>query len=68
LRISRKTFYLQFYIETPEGHQKVNLAPEKFKKNKNSYGFHPTELAGITQVHKKKWSEHQINQSKQKSY
>jgi hypothetical protein len=41
-RIRKKTFYLQFCMGTPEGHQKV-------KKNKNTYGIYPTKFASSIQ-------------------
>jgi hypothetical protein len=49
-RIRKKTFYLQFFMRTPEGHQK---RIEKWKEGKNSYEGYPTEFAGSTQNPKK---------------
>jgi hypothetical protein len=52
-RIRKKTFYLQFCIWAPEGHQKSIFNTPKVKKNKDTYGSYPTEFAGSTQKHKK---------------
>jgi hypothetical protein len=46
-RIRKKTFYLQFYMGTPKGHQKSE------KKTNILYGIYPTKFAGSTQSHKK---------------
>jgi hypothetical protein len=53
LRIRNKTFYLQFCMETPEGHQKSIFNSSKEKKNKDTYGFYPIKFANSTQKHKK---------------
>jgi hypothetical protein len=52
-RICKKTFYLQFCIDTPEGHQKIIFNTPKVKKNKDTYGIYPTKFASSTQQHKK---------------
>jgi hypothetical protein len=39
LRIRKKTFYLQFCMWTPKGHQKVYLIPQVKKKTKIYIGF-----------------------------
>jgi hypothetical protein len=48
-RIRKKTFYLQFCMGTPEGHQKIEFRSLKVKKNQNFMW----EFAGSTQNHKK---------------
>jgi hypothetical protein len=52
-RIRKKTFYLKFCMETPEGHQKSIFSTLKMKKNKDTYGIYPTKFASSTQKHKK---------------
>jgi hypothetical protein len=56
-RIRKKTFYLQFCMATPEGHQKSIYNTPKVKKNKDTYGTQaqPKNI--------KKLLKHQINQS-----
>jgi hypothetical protein len=50
-RIRKKTFYLQFCMGTPEGHQKSIFNTSKAKKNIDTYGIHPTKFASSTQKH-----------------
>jgi hypothetical protein len=60
-------FYLQFCMETPEGHQKCIFDTSKVKKTK----IHMGSIRQSLQVQPKtikKLSEHQINQSEQKFY
>jgi hypothetical protein len=52
-RIRKKTFYLQFRMGTPEGHQKSIFNTSNVEKNKDIYGFYPTKFARLTQKHKK---------------
>jgi hypothetical protein len=52
-RIRKKTFYLQFCMGTPEGHQKSIFNTPKVKKNKDTHGIYPTKFASSTQKHKK---------------
>jgi hypothetical protein len=52
-RVSAKTFYLQFCMGTPERHQKIIFNTPKVKKNKDTYGIHPTKFASSTQKHRK---------------
>jgi hypothetical protein len=52
-RICKKTFYLQFFMGTPEGHQKSIFNTPKVKKKKDTYGIYPTKFASSTQKHKK---------------
>jgi hypothetical protein len=52
-RIRKKTFYLQFCMEPPEGHQESIFNSSKVKKNKDTYGIYPTKFASSTQNHKK---------------
>jgi hypothetical protein len=51
-RTRRKTFYLQFCMGTPEGHQKTIFNTPKVKKNKDTYGIYPTKFASSTKKHK----------------
>jgi hypothetical protein len=51
-RIRKKTFYLQFCMGTPEGHQKSIFNTPKVKKYKDTYGTYPTKFANSTQKHK----------------
>jgi hypothetical protein len=51
-RIREKTFYLQFCMGTPEGHQKSIFKTPKGKE-KDTYGIYPTKFASSTQKHKK---------------
>jgi hypothetical protein len=64
-RIRKKTFYLQFCMETPEAHQESIFKTSKMKKNKDTYGIYPTEFADSTQ-NPKKLSEHQNHTLKKK--
>jgi cellulose biosynthesis protein BcsQ len=52
-RICKNTFYLQFCMKTPEGHQKSIFNTPKVKKNKDTYRIYPTKFASSTQIHKK---------------
>jgi hypothetical protein len=61
-RIRKKTFYLQFCMGTPEGHQKSIFNTQKVKKKQRYIWDLSTEFAGLTQ-NPKKISEHQIYQS-----
>jgi hypothetical protein len=45
LRIRKKSFHLQFYMETPEG---LNS-----EKHKDTYEIYPTKFASSTRKHKK---------------
>jgi hypothetical protein len=62
-RIRKKTFYLQDYMGTPEGHQKSIFNTSKVKKAKIHMGSIRQRLQA---EHKniKKLSKYQINQSK----
>jgi hypothetical protein len=52
--IRKKTFYLQFCMGAPEGHQKSIFNTSKVKKkNKFKYGIYLTKFASSTQKHKK---------------
>jgi hypothetical protein len=53
LRIHKKTFYLQFCMVTPEGHQKSIFNTPKVKKNKDTYKIYPTKFTRSTQKQKK---------------
>jgi hypothetical protein len=52
-RIRKNTFYLQFCMGTPEGHQKSKVQYPKSEKNKDTYVIHPTKIASSTEKHKK---------------
>jgi predicted GH43/DUF377 family glycosyl hydrolase len=52
-RIRKKTFYLQFSMDTPEGHQKSIFNTSKVKKMEIHNGIYPTEFASSTQNPKK---------------
>jgi hypothetical protein len=52
-RIRKKTFYLQFCMETPEDHQKSIFNTPKVKKNKDTYRIYPKKFASSTQKNKK---------------
>jgi hypothetical protein len=61
-RIRKNTFYFQFCMETPEGLQKSIFSTSKMKKKtKNSYGIHPTEIAGSNQNPKKNYRNTKLN-------
>jgi hypothetical protein len=62
-RIRKNTFYLQFCIGTPEGHQKSIFNTPKVKETKLHMGsIRQTLQAQPKNI--KKLSKHQINQSK----
>jgi hypothetical protein len=63
LRIRKKTFYLQFCMGTPEGHQKSIFKTPKVKKTKMHMGSIRQSLQAQSK-NLKKLTEHQINQSK----
>jgi hypothetical protein len=51
-RIRKKTFYLKFYMGTPEGLQKsIFNTPKVKKKNKDAYEIYTTKFASSTQKH-----------------
>jgi hypothetical protein len=58
-RILKKTFYLQFCMETPEGHQKSIFNTSKVKKTKIHMGSIQQSLQAQPKI-LKKLSEHQI--------
>jgi hypothetical protein len=62
-RIRKKTFYLQFCMDTPEGHQKCIFNTSKIKKTKIHMGSIRQSLQAQPKTIKK-LSEHQINQPK----
>jgi hypothetical protein len=63
-RIRKKTFYLQFCMENPEGHQKsIFNTPKAIKKTKIHIGSIRQSLQAQPK-NTKKLSKHQINQSK----
>jgi hypothetical protein len=62
-RIRKKTFYLQFCMGTPEGHQKSIFNTPKVEKTKIHMGYIRQSLQAQPKNIKKS-SKHQINQSK----
>jgi hypothetical protein len=63
-RIRKKTFYLQFCIRNPEGHQKRIFNTPKMKTKIHMGSIRQSLQAQPKTV--KKLSKHQINQSKEK--
>jgi hypothetical protein len=51
--IRNKTFYLQFCMETPKGHQNRLFSTSKVKRSQKFYKGYPTKFAGSTQDLKK---------------
>jgi hypothetical protein len=67
VRICKKTFYLQFCMRTPEGHQKSIFNASKVKKTKIHMGSIRQSLQAQPK-NIKKLLEHQIYQSKRKFF
>jgi hypothetical protein len=65
-RIRKRTFYLQFCMGTPEGHQKSIFNTTKVKKNKKKHMGSVRQSLQAQPKTIKKLSKHLINQSKQK--
>jgi hypothetical protein len=63
-RIRKKTFYLQFCMETPEGHQKSIFNTPKVKKKTKIHMGSIRQSSQAQPKNIKKLSKHQIKQSK----
>jgi hypothetical protein len=65
-RIRKKTFYLQFCMRTPEGHQKSIFDTPKVKKKTKIHMRSIRQSLQAPPKNIKKLSEHQFYQSRRK--